>query len=83
MGFIIRRHKKISTFFDNIDKALNVYSTYEKVILGGDFNSQIGENCIGTFMYQHNLQSINKEPLCYKNSNNPSCTHYTKNEVFH
>ena len=24
-------------------------------------------------MYQHNLQSINKEPSCYKNSNNPSC----------
>ena len=60
-------------FFDNIDKALDVYSTYEKVILGGDFNSQIGENCIDTFMYQHNLQSINKEPSCYKNPNNPSC----------
>ena len=25
-------------------------------------------------MYQHNLQSINKEPSCYKNPNNPSCT---------
>ena len=24
-------------------------------------------------MYQHNLQSINKEPSCYKNLNNPSC----------
>ena len=24
-------------------------------------------------MYQHNLQSINTEPLCYKNPNNPSC----------
>ena len=24
-------------------------------------------------MYQHNLQSTNKEPLCHKNPNNPSC----------
>ena len=24
-------------------------------------------------MYQHNLQSINKELSCYKNPNNPSC----------
>ena len=24
-------------------------------------------------MYQHNLQSINKETSCYKNPNNPSC----------
>ena len=73
VGFIIRRLTKINTFFDNIDKVLEVYSTYEKIILGGDFNSQIGENCIDTFMYQHNLQSINKEPSCYKNPNNPSC----------
>ena len=60
-------------FFDNIDKALDIYSIYEKIILGGDFNSQIGENCIETFLYQHNLQSINEEHSCYKNPNNPSC----------
>ena len=59
-------------FFDNINKALDVYLTYEKVVLGGDFNSHIGENCIDTLMYQHNLQSINKEPPCYENANNPS-----------
>ena len=35
----------------------------------GVFNS---ENCINTFMYQRNLQSINKEPSCYKIPNNPS-----------
>ena len=39
----------------------------------GVFNSQIGENCIGTFTYQRNLQSINKEPSSYKISINPSC----------
>ena len=65
--------QKDQYFFDNIDKALDVYSIYEKVILSGDFNSQIAENCIDTFMYEHNLQSTNKEASCYKNPNNPSC----------
>ena len=65
--------QKDQYFFDNVDKALDVYSTSEKIILGGDFNSQIGEDCIDTFMYQHNLQSINKEPSCYENPDNPSC----------
>ena len=66
--------QKDQYFLDNIDKALDIYSTYEKVIRGGDFNSQTDENCSDTFMYQQNLQSINKEPSRYKNSNNPSCT---------
>ena len=35
--------------------------------------AKTGENCIDIFMYRHNLQSINKEPSCYKNPNNPSC----------
>ena len=32
-------------YFDSIDKALDVYYQYEKVVLVGDFNSQIGEKC--------------------------------------
>ena len=30
-------------FFNNIDKSLDVYSTYERVTLAGDFKSQVGE----------------------------------------
>ena len=40
-------------FFDNLDKALDVYSTYEKVLITGDFNAQEGEKCLDTFLYQH------------------------------
>ena len=29
-------------YFDNIDKALDVYCQYEKILLVGDFNAQIG-----------------------------------------
>ena len=60
-------------FFDNLDKALDVYSTYEKVLITGDFNAQEGEKCLDTFLYQHELKSLNKEATCYKNPNKPSC----------
>ena len=60
-------------FFDNIDKGLDVYSTYERVAVAGDFNAQVGENTFDTFLYQHKLTSINRYPTCYKNPNNSSC----------
>ena len=36
-------------FFDHIDKALDVYSIYEKNLITGDFNTQEGEKCLDTF----------------------------------
>ena len=60
-------------FFNTLDKPSDVYSNYENVLLIGDFNAQIGESHLDTFLYQHYLASINKEPTCYKNSENPSC----------
>ena len=60
-------------FFGSLDKTLDVYCNYEKVILVGDFNAKIGETCLGNFLFQHELQSINKEPTCFKNAHNPSC----------
>ena len=59
--------------FNTLDKALDVYSNYEKVLSIGDFNAQIRETHLDTFLYQHELANINKEPTCYKNSENPSC----------
>ena len=38
-------------FFDNIDKCLDVYSTYERVALAIDFNVQVGEKSFDTFLY--------------------------------
>ena len=52
---------------ENSDNALDVYSTYEKVSITGDFNAQEGEKCLDTFSYQHQLKSLNKEATCYKN----------------
>ena len=57
-------------FFDSLDKALDIYCNYEKVVLVGDFNAKIGETCLGNFLFQ---QSINEETTCFKNAHNPSC----------
>ena len=59
-------------YFDNIDKALDVYCQYEKVVLVGDFNAHIRENCFD-FLFQHELKSVNDKPTCYKFPDKPSC----------
>ena len=50
-----------------------MYSTYENVLISGDFNAQEGEKCLDTFFYQHGLKSLNKEATCCSNTNNLSC----------
>ena len=60
-------------FFDNIDKGLDVYSTYERVALAGDFNVLVREKLFDIFLYQQELTSINRYSTRYKNPNNPSC----------
>ena len=47
--------------------SLDVYCQYEKVVLVGDFNAQIGEKCFDDFLFQHELKSLNDKPTCYKN----------------
>ena len=60
-------------YFDCLDKAQDVYSSYEKVILTGDFNAQESECLFDLFLYQHDLTNLIKEGTCYKNPRNPSC----------
>ena len=44
-----------------------------RVVLASDLNAQVGEKSFDTFLYQHQLTSISRNPTCYKNPNNPSC----------
>ena len=60
-------------FFNNIDKGLDVHSSYERVALVGDFNAKVGEKSINTFLYQKKLTSIKRYRTCYKNPNSPIC----------
>ena len=52
---------------------IDVYSHYEKVLLVGDFNAEISEVCLVSFLYQHGLKNLVKEKTCFKNVSNPSC----------
>ena len=56
-----------------IKSNVDVYSTYERVALAGDFNAQVCEKSFHAFLYHHERTSINRYPTCYKNPNNPSC----------
>ena len=62
------RLKRTSTICK--DKALDSYSSYERIVLIADFNSEDHE----TFLYQHDLENIVKEGTCFKNSFKPFTT---------
>ena len=60
-------------YFDNLDKAYETYSSYEKRLLIGDFNTETSEPRIDSFIYEHDLQNLVKEKTCFKSVENPSC----------
>ena len=42
--------------FDNLDKAFDTYSSYERRLLIGDFNTETFEPRINSFVYEHELK---------------------------
>ena len=60
--------------FDFLGRALDIYSDrYDKFLLAGDFNAQVGEPVITTFLQDYDAKNIVKENTCFKNIENPSC----------
>ena len=57
-----------------LDKALDLYSHYDKNLLVGDFDTKISANIWRSFLYQHGLKNFFKDKTCFKNVNNPSST---------
>ena len=47
-------------YFDNLDKAFDTYSSYEKHLLIGDFNTETSEPRIDSFIFEHDLQNLVK-----------------------
>ena len=60
-------------YFDDLDKAFDTYSSYEKRLLIRDFSTEISEPCIDSFIYEHDLHNLVKEKTCFKSVENPSC----------
>ena len=48
-------------FLENVDKAIDAYSQYKKVLLVGDCDAEISEICSDSFLYQHGLKNLVKE----------------------
>ena len=53
-------------YFNYLGKALDTYSNYEKVLVVGNFNTEITEHYIASFLYKHALSNLVKDPSCMK-----------------
>ena len=60
-------------YFHNLDKAFDTYSSYEKRLLIGDFNTEASEPRTDSLVYEHELHNLVKEETCFKCVHNPSC----------
>ena len=53
---------------------LDVYSSYEKFLLSGDFNVQEHQPCMQDFLNDFNAKKFGEgKYICFKSINNPSC----------
>ena len=59
--------KALSDFLDSHS------STYEKVLILGDFNVEVDDQNMKTFCDSYSLTSLIKQPTCYKNPSPPKC----------
>ena len=50
-------------YFDNLDKAFDTYSSYEKRLLIRNFNTGTSEPRIDSFIYQHDLHNLMEENM--------------------
>ena len=63
----------ISKHLNCLSKFLDTYiSQYDNIMLLGDLNVKSSDPGLSN-LYVYNLFSLVKEPLCFKNSYNPSC----------
>ena len=62
-----------SDFLEQLRFGLDKYSSYEKILVAGDFNIDIKEDILDEFLFEQNLDNLVKEPTCYKSIDNPSC----------
>ena len=52
---------------------MDVYFSYDKFLLAGDFNAEEGEAVLDNFMEEFCAKKLVKEPTCFKNTKIPIC----------
>ena len=62
-------------FSDNSSfKGKDVYlKSYDDILVLGDLNSEISDNCLKSFCNINSLETLNRGSICLKNPNNTSC----------
>ena len=60
-------------FLNGIGDAMDVYTCYDKYLIAGDLNINIGEEILEDFMDEIHAKNLVKVPTCYKSTENPSC----------
>ena len=56
----------------HLNKCLDVYlKSYDNILIMGDLNSEVSENCLDGCCNANNLKTLNRAPTCFKNPNNP------------
>ena len=68
-------HKNnIKHHLETISRTFDTFSTkYENVLLLGDFNTCVDDEAMKNFCSSYCLNSLIKQPTCFKNPENPSC----------
>ena len=65
---------QIASHIQKISNGIDAYcKKYENILIMGDFNVDVKEVSLHLFCNQYKLKSLNKNPTCYKNIDNPSC----------
>ena len=65
---------QIASHIQEISNGIDAYcKKYENILIMGDFNVDVKEVSLDLFCNQYKLKSLNKDPTCYKNIDNPSC----------
>ena len=64
----------INDYLLDLSSQLDVLSSsYENIVIIGDFNSELTEVVMGDFCDMYNLSNLINDPTCYKNPDNASC----------
>ena len=69
LGCSYNPHKNnISNHLHHLNKGLDVYlKSYDNILIMGDLNSEVSENCLNGFCNVNSLKTHNSGPTCYKN----------------
>ena len=69
LGCSYNPHKNnISNHLHHLNKGLDVYlKSYDNILIMGDLNSEVSENCLNGFCNVNSLKTHNRGPTCYKN----------------